>query len=124
MGINSQDVAYNFGQMGSAFLKTAATAYTAPTGKVIVAIQAVHKTLGPQFTKLTADNDANAYFIRSNTSNGGLDTSTATDGANGANIAATFQFAPGTTLFGRWTDVTLANNCAIVMYLADKQKKY
>ena len=124
MGINSQDVAYNFGQMGSAFLKTAATAYTAPAGKVIVAIQSVHKTTGPKFTKLTADNDANAYFIRSNTSNGGLNVSAATDGTNGANVAATFEFAPGTTLFGRWTDVTLANNSAIVMYLADKQKKY
>ena len=124
MGITSEDVSYNFGQMGSAFLKTNSTAYTVPEGKVIVAIQSVQASPGPKFSKLKSDNDANAYFIRSNTSNGGLNVSAATDGTNGANVAATFEFAPGTTLFGRWTDVTLANNSAIVMYLADKQKKY
>ena len=38
MGINSTEVAYGFGQLGSGFCDTAG-AFTPPTGKVIVAIQ-------------------------------------------------------------------------------------
>ena len=38
MGINSQEVAYAFGQMGSGHLKLVATDFFAPKGKVIVAI--------------------------------------------------------------------------------------
>ena len=38
MGLNSTEVSYGFGQMGSGHLKTA-TDFYAPTGKIIVAIQ-------------------------------------------------------------------------------------
>jgi hypothetical protein len=38
MGINSTNVAYNYGQMGSAFLDEAANTLTAPEGMAIVAI--------------------------------------------------------------------------------------
>ena len=41
MGINSTEVAYNFGQFGSAFTDTAANTITAPEGLAIVAIQCV-----------------------------------------------------------------------------------
>ncbi len=37
MGINSQGVAYDFGQLGSGFVDTTGE-FTPPTGKVIVAI--------------------------------------------------------------------------------------
>ena len=38
MGINSTDVAYGFGQMGSGHIKAAATDLMPPAGSVIVAI--------------------------------------------------------------------------------------
>jgi len=41
MGINSTEVAYNFGQFGSAFTDTAANTITAPEGLAIVAIQCI-----------------------------------------------------------------------------------
>ena len=41
MGINSTEVAYNFGQFGSAFTDTAANTITAPEELAIVAIQCI-----------------------------------------------------------------------------------
>ena len=51
MGINSQEVAYGFGQMGSAFVDTNAQ-ITAPQGLVVVAISMLGNTT---FSELTAD---------------------------------------------------------------------
>ena len=51
MGQNSTDVAYGFGQFGSAFIDTTAQ-ITAPQGLVIVAIQALSDI---SFSELTAD---------------------------------------------------------------------
>ena len=51
MGINSTEVSYGFGQLGSGYLDDTG-ALTPPTGKVIVAIQVV---AAAKFTTLTAD---------------------------------------------------------------------
>ena len=46
MGINSTEVAYGFGQLGSGFTDQA-EAVTPPTGKVIIAIQFLEDKLQP-----------------------------------------------------------------------------
>ena len=51
MGINSTEVAYHFGQMGSAYLDDTG-AFTPPTGKVIVAITTLEAV---KFANLIAD---------------------------------------------------------------------
>ena len=55
MGINSTEVAYGFGQLGSAFLDAVETKLYAPQGKVIVAIQC---TTDVKFENLTAETRA------------------------------------------------------------------
>ena len=107
MGINSTEVAYGFGQLGSGYLDDTG-ALTPPTGKVIVAIQVIADA---KFTTLTADtaqgNDA--AFI-------GTAAQVAGNGANSEAIASGDLFGKGTTLYGRWTACTLASGTVVVYY--------
>lgn len=119
MGINSQEVAYGFGQMGSGHLKAVATDFFAPKGKVIVAITMLEDML---FDKLLADTshstgsatvdngpDDTAYF--------GTGTQVAANGGDGlaggfnqalsVAVAATVSFPKGLTVYGRWTNISL-----------------
>jgi len=95
MGINSTEVAYAFGQMGSGFTDQTEEV-TAPAGKVIVAITFLADTT---FTSMTADtkNAEIAYF--SNASAG------AGNGAGASEIDNTTVFPAGLTVYGRWTKV-------------------
>ena len=120
MGINSTEVSFGFGQMGSAYLADT-SAYTPPTGKVIVAITILDSAT--KFTTLTPDTSgyldgttgaaakgASAYI--------GTPTVVGQHGTNPDVIATTTTFPAGVTLYGRWTAVTLgAGN--VVMYMAD-----
>jgi hypothetical protein len=64
MGINSTEVAYGFGQLGSGFVNTTG-AFTPPTGKVIVAIQFLADT---ELSGLVADtNQIDATPVAGNT---------------------------------------------------------
>ena len=107
MGINSTEVAYSFGQLGSGYLDDTG-ALTPPTGKVIVAITIIDNA---KFTTLTADtaqgNDA-AFIGTANQVNG--------NGPNSEAIAAADLFAKGITLYGRWTACTLASGTVVVYY--------
>lgn len=120
MGINSTEVSFGFGQMGSAYLADTGV-YTPPTGKVIVAITILDSAT--KFTTLTPDTSgyldgttgaaakgASAYI--------GTPTVVGQHGTNPDVIATTKTFPAGITLYGRWTAVTLgAGN--VVMYMAD-----
>ena len=115
MGINSQGVAYNFGQMGSGHLKSLTELY-APTGKVIVAITTLEAV---KFAKLIADpkfigsgsatvDDGVSYFgtgtqfLANGEDNDG-------DAVTSAPIAITVEFPAGLTIYGRWTSVQLTD---------------
>ena len=97
MGLNSTEVAFGFGQMGSAYLADTG-AYTPPTGKVIVSIQILDDAT--KFAVLTPDTSgyldgttgaakkgATAYI--------GTTTPVAQNGANAdaINTATTFKAA-------------------------------
>ena len=104
MGINSTEVAFGFGQMGSAYLADQ-DAYTPPTGKVVVAITILDSAT--KFAVLTPD------------------TSAYTDGTTGAAgtgvsayIGTSTTFPVGITLYGRWTTVDLGAG-SVILYLAD-----
>jgi len=99
MGINSTEVSYSFGQLGSGFCRTLG-AFTPPSGKVIVGIQFLEDT---ELAALTADTTQgdDAAFVGFST----------TDNANGVGsdaIVNTSLFPAGMTIYGRWTSVTLA----------------
>ena len=110
MGINSQGVAYDFGQMGSTILLDTNVELFAPTGKVIVAITMLENM---KFTKLVADTK---YLGDSTKDHGvisfGTATATLAQGENAAGDTVTgdtltnaVQFPEGLTIYGRWTSV-------------------
>ena len=119
MGINSTEVAYGFGQMGSGHLKAVATELFAPRGKVIVAITMLEDVL---FDKLLADTtyqtgSATVDQGPADTAYFGTGTQIAANGGDGAAgafnqalsvvVAATVSFPKGLTIYGRWTEISL-----------------
>tara|TARA_R100000234_G_scaffold92236_2_gene60412 strand:- start:1017 stop:1346 length:330 start_codon:yes stop_codon:yes gene_type:complete len=106
MGLNSTEVSYSFGQMGSGYLDDTG-ALTPPTGSVIVAIQIVSAA---KFTTLTADTSFSevAYI--------GTASQVTANGANSEAIAAADEFPTGMTIVGRWTACTLAAGKVVVYY--------
>jgi len=119
MGVNSQEVAYGFGQMGSGHLKAVGTDFFAPRGKVIVAITMLEDIL---FDKLLADTtyqtgSATVDQGPSDTAYFGTGTQIAANGGDGAAgafnqalsvvVAATVSFPKGLTVYGRWTNISL-----------------
>jgi hypothetical protein len=112
MGINSQGVSYNFGQMGSGLLLATNVELFAPTGKVIVAITMLEAM---KFTKLIADPkyigsgsatvDDGVSYIGSGTqflANGEDDDG---DAVTSEVVANTVEFPAGLTIYGRWKSV-------------------
>jgi len=120
MGINSTEVSFGFGQMGSAFLADTSL-YTPPVGKVIVAITIIK--LDTTFNTLTPDTSA---FL-DGTTGANLKGASAYVGTNavvgqhgtGADVIASSQtFPAGVTIYGRWTNVKLGAG-VVIMYMAD-----
>ncbi len=105
MGINSTEVSYGFGQLGSGFLDDTG-ALTPPAGMVVVGIDCQTDVT---FTTLTADAVSDAAYI-------GTAAQVALNGTNSEAIDSSNTFPKGKVLFGRWTAVTLATGSAIVYY--------
>ena len=99
MGINSTEVSYGFGQLGSGFCDSTG-AFTPPSGKVIVAIQFLADTTLSGLVADTAQGNDAAFFSHTAavTGNGG--------GADSTDSSTVFP--KGLTIFGRWTSVTLS----------------
>ena len=102
MAVNSTEVSYGFGQMGSAFTDET-TEVEAPSGKVIVAITFLEDT---ELTSLTPDTSGytetdgskgDAYF--------GSVTAVGANGTGAAEIDNATVFPKGLTIYGRWTKV-------------------
>ena len=117
MGINSTEVSYGFGQMGSAFLNDTG-AFEPPTGSVVVAIHILSSLT--KFTTLTPDTSgyidgstgaagtgAAAYF--------GVPAAVGANGTNAEEVPTTYTFDAGTVLYGRWTNITLGAG-EVIMY--------
>ena len=109
MGINSTEVAYGFGQLGSGFVDDNG-AFAPPAGMVIVAIQMLADTKIATLTPEVVD-DA-AYM--------GTVTQVALNGTNSEPISNTTVFPKGITLFGRWSALTTtggtANTDGVICY--------
>jgi len=111
MGINSTEVAYGFGQLGSGHLQAGSSALTPPTGQVIVAIQFLDdialSALVPEQL-----NGADAYIGTGSTAN---------TANNSVVIDTSTTFPAGITIVGRWSSVTLnaANDNGIICYFGE-----
>ena len=125
MGLNSTEVAFGFGQMGSAYLADT-DAYEPPKGTVVVAITILDDAtkfaeLVPDTSGYTAANGAAAGASETGRGSVAYIGTNAVVGGHGTNadvIGVSTTFKAGLTLVGRWTKVDLGAG-SVVMYLED-----
>ena len=105
MGINSTEVSYGFGQMGSVHMHNDNTQdLTPPDDMVIVAITMIDDT---KFDKLTADTSNSVVYSGTETNNTYFGIANANTGGNGEALDTSIEFPAGLTIYGRWTVVSL-----------------
>ena len=129
MGINSTEVSYGFGQMGSVFNDSANPMFP-PTGKVFVAVQFLEDTTLEAHGGLVAEQDsANGLeFISTEDASGGAQTAhdiahddadgpTAISRAGGLVVDNSNTIPKGTIIYGRFTRVEATAAKMIIGYL-------
>jgi hypothetical protein len=111
MGINSQEVSYGLGQLGSLYATTGAV--KPPKGAVIVAITIITATT---FTTLDDERSGTVQCVdASSASHNLVDVQTTDEGSGGLTIASQ-QLPIGVTIYGRWTAAT-ASGGSYIAYL-------
>jgi len=136
MGINSTEVSYGFGQLGSAYTTASSDAITPPTGKVFVAITMLADTIFDDSGGLVADrilvpganSTANSVktgdiYIGTEQPANDLATATTDEGAGGLIIGGTAEadavtFPKGITIYGRWTEIDVYSG-SVVAYIGE-----
>ena len=126
MGINSQEVAYGFGQMGSVFTDTANAPITPPSDKVFVAITFLADTqleiLSNNAGGLTGDtSDPNAEYIGTDVAAHDAGSATTVTGTGGKIIDNSNTFPKGVTIYGRFTSVEIGagKTGALIAYIGN-----
>ena len=105
MGQNSTEVAYGFGQLGSAHMHNDnGEDLTPPEDMVIVAITMLDDTV---FDKLTVDTSNEVVYGITKTNNVYFGIANANTGGNGEAVDTSIVFPKGLTIYGRWTAVSL-----------------
>ena len=120
MGINSTEVSYNFGQLGSAF-NNGTSEMTPPTGKVFVAITMLADTTFDNTNGLVAANDAagaGLEYVGTGTAAHDAGTATPSSGTGGTEVVVGNTFPEGITIYGRWTSIN-PNGGMIIAYIGD-----
>ena len=137
MGINSTEVAYGFGQLGSAYTTASSDAITPPTNKVFVAVTMLADTIFDDSAGLVAERvvvnsttDATAVatqtgdiYIGTEQPANDLATATTDEGTGGLIIGGTSEadavtFPKGVTIYGRWTEIDVYSG-AVIAYIGD-----
>ena len=136
MGINSTEVSYGFGQLGSVYTTASSDAVTPPTNKVFVAITMLADTVfdssGGLIAERTLVSGAAATDVSTQTGDiyigteqpaNDLATATTDEGTGGLIIGGTSEadavtFPKGVTIYGRWTEIDV-NSGGIVAYIGD-----
>ena len=113
--MNSQEVSYQFGQLGSAHLQAAGFSIKPPNGMVVVAIQfldnlkmdimTVDQSIPLDYTVAAGPNPTHDSFIGITNGNDGVYDDSGSP-------------PKGITIYGRWTEVSLATsgNNGIICY--------
>ena len=105
MGINSTEVAYNFGQLGSAHMHNDhGETLTPPDNMVIIAITMLGQTA---FDVLTADTSNSVVYSGTETNNAYFGITNGNTGGNSETLDTGILFPGGITIYGRWTAVSL-----------------
>jgi len=120
MGQNSTEVAYGFGQLGSAF-NDGTAAMTPPTNKVFVAITMLEDCTFDASGGLKADTSgADLEYIGTEAAAHDLSvgSETVSSGGGGLQIDASNTFPKGLTIYGRWTEIDPASG-SLIAYIGD-----
>ena len=105
MGQNSTEVAYGFGQLGSAHMHNDnSETLTPPDNMVIVAIQMLDDTV---FDILTADTANSVVYSGTETNNTYFGITNGNVGGNSEIVDTGITFPKGLTIYGRWSAVSL-----------------
>tara|TARA_R100001015_G_C4587664_1_gene143451 strand:+ start:92 stop:454 length:363 start_codon:yes stop_codon:yes gene_type:complete len=105
MGVNSTEVAYNFGQLGSVHMHADnGETLTPPDDMVIVAITMLGNT---NFDVLTADTSNSVVYGGTESNNAYFGITNGNTGGNGEVVDTGIIFPRGLTIYGRWTAVSL-----------------
>jgi|TARA_Y100000310_G_C20039943_1_gene515693 hypothetical protein len=122
MGINSTEVAYNFGQLGSMYTAASNAAISPPTNKVFIAITMITDTTFDASAGLIADNDsagAGLEYIGTDTAAHNLsDGSETTSSGSEGLVVDSVIFPAGVTIYGRWTEIDIDTG-SCVAYIGD-----
>lgn len=123
MAINSTEVSYGFGQMGSLMLDVVSSAATPPTGKVFVAVTLLEDSTFDSNGGLIADNDVASgreYITTLDGAGAGdaahdaaLSPDRGESGVGGKFVDVGNVFPKGMTIYGRWTEIDLASGSLI-----------
>ena len=111
MPINSTEVSYGFGQMGSAHSQEADNTVTPPAKKIIVAIQFLDSC------SLSALVPEQMYGVDTYVGTG----TTANTAGNSEVFDTSVVFPKGITIYGRWSSVSLHtdNSNGIICYFGE-----
>ena len=116
MGINSTEVSYGFGQLGSVY--TSGGSVIPPVGKVFVAITMLEDTKFDGTGGLVAS-DENKYFNTDHAANNlSAGSETTDEGSGGGEVPSTVVFPKGITIYGRYTEIDV-NTGKCIAYIGD-----
>ena len=134
MGVNSTEVAYGFGQLGSVYTTASSDAVKPPTNKVFVAVQMLADTIFDDTGGLIAEQRVNNTITTSVTNNVYIGTEAAAndladgsetvdEGSGGVIIGGTTEadkvtFPKGLTIYGRWNEIDVYSG-AVIAYIGD-----
>ena len=123
MGINSTEVSYGFGQLGSAYTTASSDAIKPPTNKVFVAITMLTDCTFDSSGGLKADNDsagAGLEYIGTEAAahNLSVGSETTSSGSGGLQVDVSNTFPKGLTIYGRWTEIDPASG-SLIAYIGD-----
>jgi len=128
MGINSTEVSYGFGQMGSAYTTGSSDAIKPPTGKVFVAVQILEDTVFDSSGGLVAEQRVNNTITGSVTNNVYIGTEAAAndlaggsetvDEGSGGKVVDSVTFPKGIVIYGRFTEIDVDSG-SVVAYIGD-----
>ena len=133
MGINSTEVSYGFGQLGSAYTTNGQAAIKPPTGKVFVAITMLADTVFDSDGGLVAERQlvsaatatgtstvtGDVYIGTEQPSQGLSAGSETTDEGSEGLVVDSVTFPKGVTIYGRWTEIDVSSGGGIIAYIGD-----
>ena len=117
MGINSTEVSYAFGQLGSVYTTSSSDAIKPPTNKVFVAITMLADTVFDSSSGLVSTEPTK--YVNTETAANDLGAgSETTDQGSGGKVVDSVTFPKGITIYGRWNEIDV-NTGSIIAYIGD-----